>query len=101
MSGSLNKDLGKLINNNIEHFLHEVAAKYNLDKDELMTVWKEQQGVKSKPKRQPNAYVVFSGHHRPALKEANPGMKMTDITKLLSEMWKKLSQEDKDKWKSK
>ena len=101
MSGNLTKDLGKIINKNVEQFLGEVASKYNLNKEELMDVWKEHQGVKAKPKRKPNAYVIFSSHHRAGIKEDHPGLKMTEITKKLSEMWGALTQEEKNQWKSK
>ena len=49
------------------------------------------------PKRGRTSYIVFSDMHRPALAKKYKNMKMTEISKKLGEMWKKVSDKDKAK----
>lgn len=49
----------------------------------------------NKPKRSKNAFMFFSTAKRTEIKEANPDMKSTDISKELGVLWKALSDEDK------
>ena len=48
-----------------------------------------------------NAFIVFCNEKRKQVKEANPEAKMGEITKILGEEWKKLSDEDKKPYKVK
>lgn len=54
-----------------------------------------------KPKRGPNAYMIFSNEKRAGVKAENPEMKVTEIAKVIGEMWKELSEEEKQEYKDK
>lgn len=47
------------------------------------------------PKRPPTGYFAFCDERRGPLREGHKDMKITDISKLLSEEWKKVSDERK------
>ena len=51
--------------------------------NENTTVKKSKKATKPKKPRAKSAYMLFSIHERPVIKEANPGMKMCDISKEL------------------
>ena len=46
-----------------------------------------------------SAYTHFCQEHRAQVKEENPEMKATDVTKELANMWKSLDEEEKAEWK--
>ena len=48
-----------------------------------------------KPKRSPSAYLCYASSVRAGLRDENPGLKMTDITKMIGTAWKALSDEEK------
>lgn len=54
-----------------------------------------------KPKRGPNAYMIFSNEKRGEVKAENPGLKVTEIAKVIGDMWKELSEEEKQEYKDK
>jgi len=47
------------------------------------------------PKRPPNAFMLFSNEHRAEVRAQHPDEKMPAIAKILGEMWKALSDEDR------
>ena len=47
------------------------------------------------PKRPTTGYMLYCKYARTEIKEANPGKKMTEISKILGATWKELSDEDK------
>jgi len=49
----------------------------------------------AKPKRPATAFFVFSAARRPGVKEENPGMKVTEIAKLLGTEWRALKENEK------
>ena len=49
----------------------------------------------SAPKRSMSAFLYFALIERPKLKEKNPDMANTDVSKLLGELWRAASKEDK------
>jgi len=51
-----------------------------------------------KKKRAPNAYVVWQTHVRTEYKEKHPDLSFGDLTKILSDDWKKMSDVDKKPW---
>ena len=58
-----------------------------------------------KPKKDPNrckkpknSYMYFCDENRKRLQTENPGMKMGDVSKLLGNLWKNTSEEDKSKF---
>lgn len=59
--------------------------------------------VKSIPynnkKYKKNAYTIFSSTHRKIIKKENPEKSFGEISKIVGTIWKKLSQEEKNKFK--
>jgi len=47
------------------------------------------------PKRNPSAFLLYSQGKRRELKEINPGMKNTEISRMLGELWHNTSEEEK------
>jgi hypothetical protein len=54
----------------------------------------------SAPKRPLSSFMVFSGIHRPEVKQSNPELKATQIATKLGEMWGLLTDEQKATFKS-
>ena len=50
------------------------------------------------PKKGRSSYFIFSSERREAIKEANPGISVTEISKKLGEEWKNVSEADKAKY---
>lgn len=50
------------------------------------------------PKRATTAFFYYAQENRKKVKEENPEMKVTEISKKLGEMWRELSDEDKRKF---
>lgn len=50
-------------------------------------------------KARPNKFHVFGKMHRERLKEENPTIDGAAVRKLISDMWKGLTDEEKDKYK--
>ena len=95
----------------IAEFANNITKKHpEISTEDLMSIWNEMgdspiKGLK-KPvmpkkkekktsKRKKTGFIVFSKEKRPGVKEANPNMKFTDISKQLGKMWKSLSDEEK------
>lgn len=53
------------------------------------------------PKRATSGYLFFCKDKRPSVREANPGVKMTDIAKLLAVEWNKASDKEKEGYNAK
>jgi len=54
---------------------------------------------KSDKPRKLSGYIKFGKHKRPQIKEDNPDVKSSqEITKLIAEQWKTLTQEEKQYW---
>ena len=49
----------------------------------------------SQPKRAQSAYFLWLNDHRSQIKEENPGISITDISKKAGEMWKKIEADEK------
>jgi len=91
----------------IEKFISEVSDKYELDRDELMLMWKnlpapeEMEPItkktkkRKKNKRAPTAYQNFSNLMRPRLREENPDATFGEISTLLSKQWAGMSADEK------
>ena len=54
-----------------------------------------------KVKRAMTAFMFFSNDRRPELQQANPDMKITEISKLIGAEWKELSDEKKEPYTAK
>ena len=103
----------QLLNQHTEKIIRDLAAEHGFDADEAIakfianpsppssavTIQKAKKGKKArdpnKPKRSKNAFMFFSAANRAVIKEANPDMKSTDISKELGTRWKALSDDDK------
>ena len=61
--------------------------------------------AKEKPaaskKKALNCYLIFAEEHRNEVKDDNPGMPAVQVTKILSQMWQKLSETEKNEYKEK
>lgn len=53
----------------------------------------------ARPKRPMSAFLLFSQEKRNGVKEANPEMKITDVSKELGKMWR--AENDHSKWEAK
>ena len=54
--------------------------------------------IPPKPKRPLNAYLKFIQEKRDTIKQQNPDKKITELTQILAEEFKKLSPEEKQKY---
>lgn len=52
-----------------------------------------------KPKRRPGAYFLFLSEHRERVTRENPGLKVTEISKKVGELWRALSDAKKQQYK--
>lgn len=55
----------------------------------------------NKPKRPNTNYLIFSNEIRESISKANPEAKMGEISKIISEKWKGLSDDDRQKYSDK
>ncbi|EDO39305.1 predicted protein, partial [Nematostella vectensis] len=51
------------------------------------------------PKRAMSAYMLWLNDTRQEIKDKNPGISVTEVSKVAGEMWKNLT--DKSKWEEK
>ena len=97
------------MNNAINEYASQIATKFNINQEELVQLWnnmndspvkglKKPKKVKkkSKGKKKKSGFILYSMENRDKLKEKNPEMKFTDISKLLGQNWKSLSDEEKE-----
>jgi hypothetical protein len=94
------------MNGAMNDFCKEIADKYDLNIEELNEIWsnmKQFKGVANKTSgqktRKKSAYVVFSKIERQHILETQPDAKFGEISKMVSQKWKTMSQEEKDKYK--
>tara|TARA_X000000950_G_C13550151_1_gene511180 strand:+ start:119 stop:544 length:426 start_codon:yes stop_codon:yes gene_type:complete len=101
----------QLLEQHTEKIIRDLAAEHGFDADEAIqkflhpspststAIKKDKKAKKvrdpNKPKRSKNAFMFFSAAKRSEIKEANPDMKSTDISKQLGLLWKDLSDHDK------
>jgi tRNA A37 N6-isopentenylltransferase MiaA len=52
----------------------------------------------TKPAKSKTGYTYFCQSNRESVKDDNPEMKATEVTKELARLWKELSNEDKQEW---
>jgi len=50
------------------------------------------------PKRPKSGYLFFAEKKRPEIKEAQPDLKMTEVSKVIGELWKEVTPESKAKY---
>jgi len=77
----------------------EDKERYNLEKASYtgpwQVPWKRAKKDPSAPKRPMSAFLFFSQDKRRMIKGENPGMRNTEISRVLGEMWKEASDEMK------
>ena len=87
----LNK-INRACDSAFQDIIADISETYNIDKDELKTY-----SLKSK-KRDKNGYTIFSSEKRMELKNEYPDKDFGEISKKVGEIWKELSQEEKEKY---
>jgi len=98
---SLLKKIAKSIDASVADFCDAIAARFDIDKTELLEMWTKTNGgsgLKKTKKR--SAYVSFSVQIRPVVIQENPDLKFGEISKEISARWKALSAEEKAKYAS-
>jgi hypothetical protein len=87
-----------------EELIRSVCDELGVDDkaDELIAKLLDTSYKAVKPKKDPNrvkkpksSYLFFCDDKRPQVQKDNPGKRMGDISKVLGDMWKKLSVEDR------
>jgi hypothetical protein len=98
---SLIKKINKSIDASITDFCSAIATKFDLDKDELVKLWHENDGSKkSKIVKKRSSFVNYSAQIRSVILEENPELTFGEISKETSKRWKLLSDEEKEQYKS-
>mmetsp|Transcript_15934 Transcript_15934/g.32250 ORF Transcript_15934/g.32250 Transcript_15934/m.32250 type:complete len:723 (+) Transcript_15934:271-2439(+) len=70
-------------------------------KDDKTTPKKKAKKDPNAPKRPMNAYMLYANSIRSKVREENPELSMTDVTKEISTRFKQISDEEKAKWQGK
>lgn len=98
---SLIKKISKSIDASIDDFCSTIAARFDLNKDDLVKLWSESNGSKkNKTAKKRSAYVNYCAHIRSVILEENPNITFGEVSKETSKRWKLLSDEEKDQFKS-
>ena len=97
---SINKQIAKLIRtlHNIlfEIIVKDISKKYNITRENIVLY------IPYKNKKyKKNSYTVFSSEHRNVIKQKYPNKKFGEISKIVGQMWKKLTKEQKQYYKNK
>lgn len=58
--------------------------------------WKRAKKDPSAPKRPMSAFLYFSQERRRIIKEKNPGMRNTEVSRVLGDMWRNASEEERN-----
>lgn len=102
----------KSFNQLVEKFLEDLAARHKeLDENELKKEYyiftKQSAKVKllanskeQNKEKKCSSWINFCSTHRATMSEKHPNKKLTEITKLLGQTWKEMSQEEKEKYNS-
>jgi len=61
-----------------------------------MKLKKKKKKDPNRPKRAKNSYMLFVEKHRPKVVEDNPKMKVTEVLKRMGEMWREVTDEEKE-----
>lgn len=107
----------KQLSTKISTLLSEVLAsslKSENDRNRVLEAWNGKKtevnkllnnSSRSKPRKDPNApkkavssYICYCNEQRPAVRQKNPNMPITEVAKLLGTMWKALSDKQKEKY---
>lgn len=97
----------KSIHKSHESIIRTVCEELGKDDmaDELVAKLLDTSYSSVKPKKDPNrvkkpksAYLFFCDDKRPSVQKKNPGKKMGDISKILGDLWKNISDEERQKY---
>ena len=90
-------------------FLDEIVEKFNgqeftIDDIKNLDTFMKPKKIKKKkdpnaPKRASTAWIFYTTEMRPKVRDENPDKKMPELTTIMSEMWRNLSDEDKEPYK--
>lgn len=90
-------------------FLNEIVEKFNgqeftIDDIKNLDTFAEPKKIKKKkdpnaPKRASTAWIFYTTETRPKVHDENPDKKMTELTTIMSEMWRNLTDEDKEPYR--
>ena len=87
---------------NKEFSADELLSAFNNDTDKKVKFpSKKKVSDPNKPKKGNTAWIFFTNDMREKVKADNPDAKTTDLTKIMSPMWKALSPEDKKPYEDK
>jgi hypothetical protein len=90
--------LGKFAKNAVKKI---VATKEFKSAEKKLSPSKKEKRDPDAPKPVKNAFILFCSEKRAEVKEEEPDMKPTDITKKLGEMWREMDDEDKEEFQEK
>jgi hypothetical protein len=94
--------------NSFTEFNEEKTRRWNAvkeDKDQLAeyerraTEFNEEHNLlKKKKKRALTGYMLFSNEQRPLIKEEEPSLTLSEVSKRIGKLWNSLAKNDKDSW---
>ena len=97
------KALGEEWRNLREHEKNEFYAQAEIEKrkyEKVKAKYLAHKKANSGPKRSPTAFFLFAKDRRPAIKQAQPDAKVTDVAKILGEEWRNLAENSKSKYQA-
>ena len=101
LNKQIQKSTDKLIKNKVESYIDDLLnilpQNSNITKQQLIELWNKKQ---AKQPRKKSSYINWSTQMRPKIKQQNPSLSFSEVAKKLGDMWKEMSQEEKDKYKS-
>lgn len=78
-----------------ERYAQEKANAPEDDSDDDTPKAKRAKKDPNAPKKPLNAYMFFAGEHRSTVLAQHPGLRASEVTKKLGEMWKATASDDK------
>ncbi|CAG8466610.1 1057_t:CDS:2 [Acaulospora morrowiae] len=51
--------------------------------------------------RPPNSFILYRQHHHPLILNQHPGINNSEISRIIADHWRKLSDQERDEWKKK
>lgn len=97
-------DLQKFAENTLKKIMEESAELFSKTEEDMKKLTVKAPKLKKDPdapKPAVNAYIMYSRDNRADVKEENPELKATEITKKLAEMWQSADQDLKQEYKDK
>ena len=100
-SKHIQKSIDKIIKNKVESYIDDLVnilpTNSNITKQQLLELWNKKQ---TKQPRKKSSYINWSTQARPKIKQQYPSLSFSEVAKKLGQMWKEMSQEERDKYKS-